>query len=57
MARVEAPILQLKQSADNIEEEEVVYLKFLIEKHERGFAVLEYAYDIKISSSRAFLRA
>ncbi|XWS71905.1 hypothetical protein CRYUN_Cryun03dG0178600 [Craigia yunnanensis] len=29
VARVEAPILQLKQSADNIEEEEVVYLKSL----------------------------
>jgi hypothetical protein len=27
MARVEAPILQLKQNADNIEEEEVFFLK------------------------------
>jgi len=26
MARVEAPILQLKQNADNIEEEEVIFL-------------------------------
>lgn len=25
MARVEAPILQLKQNADNIEEEEVIF--------------------------------
>lgn len=28
MARVEAPILQLKQNADNIEEEEVIFLIF-----------------------------
>jgi len=27
MARVEAPILQLKQNADNIEEEEVIFFK------------------------------
>jgi N-terminal acetyltransferase B complex non-catalytic subunit len=27
MARVEAPILQLKQNADNIEEEEVFFFK------------------------------